>query len=370
MPRFLFVFGFVLLVSHVSHSQEIVGKDSTIRIGKKSKHLIWFPAVLHSPELTWAAGGAGSYYFKFHPKDSLIRTSFIQALGIATLRKQLVLGFDGAIFFPNELYILRLHGSVSRFPDRFWGLGNYSRREDRQAYTISQYYFFPQLVRNVFSKFYVGAAYETQNVFSFEYQQPPNGDKSIFDGVPGKNGSVTSGLGLLLLWDNRNNAFSSSHGFYFQYYINRFSAAIGSQFSYLSQTLDARKFTTLSRTTVMAFQVLANLNSGNVPIRSMANIGSASIMRGYYEGRFTDKDLMAGQVEVRQHLISRFGMVAFAGLGRVASTISQFTLQGWKQSYGGGLRMSVDKAEQLNIRLDVGFGRKASGIYLNLSEAF
>ncbi len=376
MPRFLVIFlGFHLLFTQSSLSQELIGQDSTIKLTKltkKKKHLIGFPAVLHSPELTWAAGGAGSYYFKFTKKDSLIRTSFIQALGIATLRKQLVLGFDGSIFFPNEQFILRIHGSVSRFPDRFWGLGNNSRHEDREAYTISQYYFFPQLLRNVYKKFYVGAAYEQQNVFSFEYEKKANGDRSIFDQekVPGRKGSFTSGLGILLLWDSRNNAFSPSQGFYFQYYINQFSSAFGSGFNYLNQTLDARKFSTLGKTSVLALQFLANLNQGNVPIRSMANIGSGSIMRGYYEGRYTDKNLVAAQAELRQHVIDRFGLVAFVGIGRVARSISGFTLQDWKPSYGGGVRMALDKTERLNIRLDFGYGQKAHGVYLNLSEAF
>ncbi len=373
MSRFLVIsLGFYLFFSQSSHSQEIVGQDSSIKVDIKKKHLIGFPALLYSPELTWAFGGAGSYYFKFNPKDSLIRTSFIQALGIATLRKQLVLGIDGSIFFPNELFILRLHGSVSRFPDRFWGLGNNSRREDREAYTISQYYLFPQLLRNVYQKFYVGAAYEAQNVFSFEYERKANGDPSIFDqqNVAGRNGSLTSGLGILLLWDSRNNAFSSSQGFYFQFYINRFSSALGSKFNYRSQILDARKFTSLGRTTVMAFQVLVDFNQGNVPIRSMANIGSGSIMRGYYEGRYTDKCMIATQCELRQHLTRGFGMVAFVGVGRVASAISGFTLADWKPSYGAGVRLAMDKSEKLNIRFDVGFGQKAHGVYLNLSEAF
>ena len=68
----------------------------------------------------------------------------------------------------------------------------------------------------------------------------------------------------------------------------------------------------------MAFQFLGNFNEGDVPVRSMANMGSGSIMRGYYEGRYTDKNMLAFQAEMRQHLIRRLGMVAFAGVGRVA----------------------------------------------------
>jgi hypothetical protein len=381
MSRFFTVFFlFFLVLSVTSHSQELIGTDTLAKTKKgKVRHVIGFPVILYSPELTWAVGGAGNYYFKFSRKDSLIRTSYIQTIGIVSLRGQLVLGIDGSIFFPNELFILRLHGSVSRFPDRFWGLGNDSRHNDRELYAISQYYLFPQLLRNVYRKFYVGAAYESQNVFSFEYYTKPNGAPSIFDtqNVPGRKGSFTSGLGLLLLWDSRDNTFSSSKGFYFQYYINRFSRHLGSQFEYVSQNLDVRKYVAMSRTSVMAFQFVGNFNEGEVPVRSMANIGSGTIMRGYYDGRYTDKNLIAVHVELRQHLVHRMGMVLFAGMGRVAGHFSEFfksssqtPFSGLKPSFGAGLRFAVDKGEKLNVRFDVGFGKHSTGVYLNLSEAF
>src|SRR6185295_3105902 len=227
-------FVFFIAFCQLSFSQVFVETDTLTKTKKgKTKHVIGFPAVLYSPELTWAFGGAANYYFKFSHKDSLIRTSYIQALGIVSLRGQLVLAFDGSIFFPKERFILRPHGSFSVFPDRFWGLGNDSKQEDQESYSISQYYLFPQLLRVVYRKFYIGAAYESQNVFTFEYHSPKaNGDSSIFDkqNVPGRYGSFTSGLGLLLLWDSRDNTFSSSKGFYFQYYINKYSHLLGSQF--------------------------------------------------------------------------------------------------------------------------------------------
>jgi hypothetical protein len=356
-------------------AQDFVKPDS-IPPKPSTKHVVGFPVVLYSPELTWAFGGAGNYYFKFNHKDTVTRTSYFQAIGIATLRKQLVFAVDGSIFFPGEKYILRLTGSMSRFPDRFWGIGNNSKDEDMEHYTISQYYVFPQLMRNIYRKFYVGIAYESQNVFSFEYSQKPNGDPSIFEtqNVPGRHGSLTSGLGMILLWDSRNNTFSSTKGFYFQYYINSFTHALGSQYVYTSQIIDTRKYVSVGPSSVLAFQFLGMFNNGNPPVRSMANIGSGMIMRGYYDGRYTDKNLMALQGELRQHIVSRVGMVVFAGAGRVANSFSQFSAGGFfptlKPSVGAGLRVALDRKERLNIRADVGFGKHSHGVYINLAEAF
>ena len=386
MSRFFAAFFvFFLVFNQWSFSQGFVEPDTLTKTKKgKIKHIIGFPVLLYSPELTWAFGGAGNYYFKFSHKDSLIRTSFIQALGIVSLRGQLVLGFDGAIFFRTNDSFSGFTVRSAGFPIAFgaWAIIPTARigNPTRSRNTICFLSFSEMYTR----KFYVGAAYESQNVFSFQYYAKPNGDPSIFDtqNVAGRKGSFTSGLGLLLLWDSRNNSFSSSNGFYFQYYINKFSYVLGSQFEYVSQILDVRKYVSVSRTSVMAFQFLGNFNQGNVPVRSMANIGSGTIMRGYYDGRYTDKNLMAVQAELRQHLIHRLGMVAFAGVGKVANHFSEFfqsqsqtssnkaPFSGLKPSLGAGLRFAVDKGEKLNVRFDAGFGKLSHGIYLNLSEAF
>jgi len=97
---------------------------------------------------------------------------------------------------------------------------------------------------------------------------------------------------------------------------------------------------------VLAFQVLGNFNDGTVPIRSLANIGSNSIMRGYYEGRYADKNLFAMQGEYRFHVIGRFGMVIFAAAGRVGSQVADvLSFQNMKPSLGTGIRYAIDKKE-------------------------
>ncbi|MGC4022957.1 MAG: BamA/TamA family outer membrane protein [Cyclobacteriaceae bacterium] len=291
-------------------------KDSITHRGKRRK-LFAFPALIYSPETTLAFGGAGNYNFKLG-HDSTTRTSYVQALGLYTLRKQVVIGSESVVFFHNEKYILKTKASFSYFPDRFWGLGNNSGNSF-ERYTVGQYYLFPQLLRKVYKNLFLGAAFEVQSVFKFNYGSGLPAHSSLFDRqrVPGRYGSLVSGLGLVALWDNRNNAFSPSKGFYISYYLNNFTPTFGSQFSFVVQSVDMRKYFPVGKNQVLAFQFVINTNSGDVPLRSMANIGSNTIMRGYYEGRFTDNNLIAAQVEHRFPIYNRFGMVAFAAAGRV-----------------------------------------------------
>jgi outer membrane protein assembly factor BamA len=189
--------------------------------------------------------------------------------------------------------------------------------------------------------------------------------------VDGRKGSLVSGLGLVVLYDTRNSAFSPDKGFYFSYTFNDFHPRVGSDFSYTNHFIDARKYFSMGKNKVLAFQLINNFNEGDVPIRSLTSIGSSSMLRGYYDGRYVDKNLFGIQTEYRFPIKGRFGMVAFAALGRVGATVSEiYSFQNMKPSFGTGLRYAIDKKEKLNLRLDFGIGRKSDGIYFNLTEAF
>jgi hypothetical protein len=336
---------------------------------KRNSRIVLFPVLVKSPEYILGAGGAGTYFFRIG-HDSLTRTSSFKAVSFFTLRKQAVVASEGYVFFPNERYILHVTTSLSRFPDKFWGLGNTTPAGNLENYAISQYGVFPQITRNLFSDFYAGIGYEYQTVFKFDYDRS---GESLFDleNITGRDGGKISGTGILISWDSRNNAFSPSRGFYVQYYTSAYRKSIGSDFNFNINNLDVRKYFPLTRERVLAFQ--ANLISTNkdVPIRNMANIGSNSYMRGYYEGRYTDRNLLTFQSEFRFPVYKRWGMVAFSGIGKVGHFFKEvFNAQHLKPSAGIGLRFALKPKEKLNLRVDQGFGKKSQGSYLNLGEAF
>ena len=93
-------------------------------------------------------------------------------------------------------------------------------------------------------------------------------------------------------------------------------------------------------------------------------------MRGYFEGRYTDRHLMATQVEWRQKFSHRWGAVAFAGVGNVAPALDAFDIGTIRTSFGVGIRFLVDKEENLNLRLDFGAGNEKVNYYFKIAEAF
>ena len=359
------IFLVLLLVTCKCFASAFGEKDSVKE--KTSSGFLLFPFVLKSPETNWGFGAASAYFFKPEKKDAAIRTSDMNVVALYTLRNQLVIVLGSTVFFSKEKSILRFQGSYSYYPDKCWGIGNSTLSEAQEDYSIKQIYFNPQLLKRFFRHWYAGFTYEFQHVEDFTY--PANG---VFDqqDINGRYGGNISGLGFLLTWDTRNNAYSSSKGFFFEFSAKSFSKNIGSDFSFGALALDFRDFVSLSKDRVLAAQLIVKDNTGTIPIRQLAMLGGSEIMRGYYQGRFMDKDLLAFQTELRQHIYKRFGIAGFAGVGEVTTHTRDFKLDALHFAYGAGVRIMVSKSEKLNLRVDFGIGKKSNGLYVILKEAF
>jgi outer membrane protein assembly factor BamA len=339
-----------------------------IRSPANIRHVLVLPIIARSIETGWSFGGAGAATFHVGNRDTLSRTSNAEGVVLYTTRHQFVTALNGSIYFPGERFIVNEQLSYSSFPDEFWGLGKIAPDSNEESYSFKQYYAFlhPQflIVKNLF----LGVVYQYQRVFDVDYE--PGG---LFDkeNVVGRLGYNVSGIGMSVTYDTRNNAFAPDKGVMLQFYFDEFAPILGSNYLYTSYVMDLRRFLRVYRGQVLALQVLGNFNVGQVPLRSLAYLGGSSTMRGYYAGRFRDKNAGVLQAEYRVPLFWRLGAVGFADMGNVGAEISDVNLQHFKYSYGGGLRVALNQTEKLNLRLDYGLAKGGSnGFYLQLGEAF
>ena len=143
----------------------------------------------------------------------------------------------------------------------------------------------------------------------------------------------------------------------------------GSDFKFSNFSLDVRHYFNIGGMSTLALQALAVVTSGTPPFYLLPELGGPNIMRGYYEGRYRDKKLLVMQTEYRIPIIWRFGGALFAGVGDVAPTLSRFALNTVKSSYGFGLRYLFDPVEKMSVRIDFGFGKGTSGMYITANEA-
>ena len=343
-------------------------RKDTARPPESARNLLTFPFAVRSLETDWGFGGVAARFFKAgHRHDSTIRTSDVNVLGLYTLRSQLILVLNSTIFFPGENRIARFQASYSYYPDDFWGLGNHVPYTNEEGFSQKQWFINPQFLQRINGNFYLGVTYELQHTGPVSYH--PGG---LFDqeNIAGRNGGNTSGIGPIISWDTRNNAYSPDHGFFAELQYVWFPPFLGSDFKFQVFSADVRKFIYLDPKSVLGLQGIGGLTFGNTPFRKLEELGGADMMRGYYGGRYTDKCLMACQAEYRRLLFWRIGMVAFAATGEVAPTPTQFDLDGLHFTYGGGLRFMLSTAEKLNLRVDYGIAKHSNAFTVQLREAF
>jgi outer membrane protein assembly factor BamA len=370
------ILGFVFILFHPISL--LAQKDSTgvmpvqqlplpIKSPAKIRHTLVLPIIARSIETGWSFGVASASTFHLNANDTLIRTSNVQALALYTTRSQLVLVLNGSIYFPGERYILNQQLSYSSFPDKFWGLGKTASDSNKENYKFKQYYVYLHPQRRVGANLFLGVIYEFQRVFGVEYTPGSLFDK---ENILGRDGYHVSGLGLSFTYDTRNNAFSPDRGTMLQFYFDHFMPLLGSNYRYTNYVLDFRRFIRIHDQQILALQAYGFFNAGEVPLRSLAYLGGANSMRGYYAGRYRDKNQATIQAEYRVPLFWRLGAVGFGGIGNVGPELKDLNFQDCKFSYGGGLRIALNRAEKLNLRLDYGLGQHSQGFYLQLGEAF
>ncbi len=360
----LFIFLFSLLFFCTISLSAQVPIDSL-----KLNHIQVFPIIARSVETDWSFGAAASATFHLSKTDTVTRTSNIQALVLYSLKKQLVVAVNGAAYWPKEKYIANYQLSYSSFPDKFWGLGRNAPDSNQESYSFQQYYVYLHMLRNLGNNFFVGGLLEIQQLIKVDYLHGGLFDK---ENVTGRNGYFISGLGASLTYDDRKDAFAPNKGTFVQVYFNHFNKILGSTYNYTNLVVDARKYFRVYKEQVLALQLYNFTNVGDsVPLRSLATFGGSGSMRGFYDGRYRDKNQLVVQAEYRIPLIKRVGVTFFGSFGDISHTMFDYSLNSLKYAYGAGLRFAINKSEKLNLRLDYGIGQnKNDGLYFQLGEAF
>lgn len=340
--------------------------DTTLRKAK----VLAIPVLFRSPETRWAFGVAGSVSFKTsHPHDSLTRLSNVQGVILSTQRRQNIQAIDATVYFPKEKYILIVQISHSHYPDFFWGLGPYTKDKAREHYTFEQYHINPHLKKKIAKNLFVGAIYEFQKVYHIKYL--PGGEYANTPHI-GTSAYQVSGIGPSICYDTRNASFWPTKGVYLQTMATCFNQVLGSNYNDVKITMDFRYFKSFfSRCHVLAMQLFNYTNIGEAPIRELAAFGGPTNVRGYYQGRYRDKNMVSAVVEYRAPLFWRLSGCAFVGTGNVFSKTSDLVSSDLKYAYGAGLRFAVLRKEKFNIRVDYGYYNNFNrGLYFTVGECF
>ncbi len=370
--RLLFIglaFFYVPVGFYAKAQDHEVSKDSAVYF---KKYVL--PLVIYTPETQFGFGGFGVTLY--HPKISkkgFTRTSNMELAVLYTTRKQTIFLPKYTIFTAGEKYYFEgLVEILLNFPEFYYGIGDKTPIKNQEQVDYQLVAWEAKWLRKVCETKKIFLGLETRFFNRSDVNIKPGGLLST-EKTTGYNGSTTVGLGPAITWDERDNVVNPSKGVFLDIRAAFNRKVLGGTVAYNRFLVDFRKYFNVfpKRRQILAFELYGSTVIGNAPWKELSELGGPRIMRGFFRGRFRDKSLLAFQSEYRVPIYKWFGVVGFAGIGQVSRSPS-FVVRDLKMSYGGGLRVMLNKKEKLNLRLDYGRGDKdrKGFFYLGFAESF
>jgi outer membrane translocation and assembly module TamA len=330
---------------------------------------IAYPTLAYTPETRWEIGVSALYVY-YAQRDTLNRLSEISTFSFFTQERQYGLWLDHALYSHQSKWFFLGRLRWQRFPLLYYGIGPDSPSSPLARVDANMLLLRERLLRRAWKSLYLGLEFDYQRLGQVQFNIL---DEALTDLPTGANGSESLGLGVGVVYDDRHNVLNVREGFFGEFGLLRYSPDWGSKTTFTTTVLDLRFFHTVVKNQVLAFQLYGQHIEGDPPFNQLGLMGGESLMRGYYLGRYRDRNLLAGQVEYRFlpfPFSRRWGAAAFLSAGQVAPDLDALRLNRWAVAGGAGLRFLIFPAKDIFTRFDVAFTREGTGFYFYIGEAF
>lgn len=318
----------------------------------------------YSTDTKLGLGLVAAGLYRTSAADSLMQPSNVSLYGDVSSVGFYLLGVRGSHIMPEARQRIDYKVYFYSFPSKFWGIGYDNGKIDdnesdfdRWQTRIDASYLF-----RVAKDFYVGPTVQFDYVKATDVERP-----ELLEGQDRTTHNL--GIGLSLVYDSRDVMTNARRGCYIdvkQCFRPKF---MSNDYAFSTTSVTASGYRKAWKGAVIAADIRGELNFGNPSWAMMAKLGSGQSMRGYYEGRYRDKHKIETQLELRQHVWKRNGVVFFVGAGTVFPDFNKLTISRVLPNWGFGYRWEFKK--NVNVRLDYGFGKNGeSGFLFNINEAF
>lgn len=323
------------------------------------------PGPFYTPELKMGLGMAVAGIYRVDTADKTTQNSSISFTGFVSSSGALGIGLNNYTFFNDDRWRLFVEGSVNRIPTAFWGIGYDAAQGNEQDYRNNSVRLHPIMMRQLVDRVYLGTGWDFSTLHA-EVGNPTSRD--LFTQYGAGENSRSSGPSVSLNYDTRDSVTRPQHGQFLKVLYTWFDPSVGSDTHFSATELQMNHYLSLDEKTVLAFDLWGRFTHGNVPWDRLSMAGDDRRMRGYYQGRYRDKDVVSGQVEFRQKLSWRHGYVLWFGAGALGCNPGDLDNHPLLPTAGAGYRFEVKPA--MNVRLDLGIGKESAGFYFQIAEAF
>jgi len=272
-------------------------------------------------------------------------------------------GIRGIHYTPADRWRFNYKVSFSSMPTYFWGIGydsakgNDNKTKFLQLNTELKASFDYRMLDNWF----VGPA------LHFNYTKATDADSYIlWDGE--RLSTLSYGAGFNLSYDSRDCLTAPHRGWFISVEQRFYPRFMFNKSAFSSTDITLSHYFGAWRDAIVAVNFHGLFTYGDTPWSMLAYLGGSHTMRGYYEGRYRDRNAMDMTLELRQHIWHRNSAVAWIGAGSVFPKFKELQPRKILPNFGIGYRWEFKK--NVNVRLDFGIGKGESGVVFNINEAF
>ncbi|BDH47791.1 membrane protein [Salmonella enterica subsp. enterica serovar Choleraesuis] len=325
------------------------------------------PGPFYTPELGPGIGAAIAGVYRPDESDKVSQNSTITISGYGSATGAFGASVENYGFYDNDNWRFYLKGRAANTPTYFWGEGFDAGRHghNRQQYTAREFSVNPQLMRKVAPDTYLGLNWSLSSMSAERIQ---NRHKQTLANTKDGPSVFSSGPGVILSYDTRDFVPNPRRGVNAGLGYTHYSPDTGGDTRFDRIDSQLGYYRSLDDKRVLAWEANGVFTQGRVPWNEMPSLGSSNRMRGYYEGRYRDRNTFSTQIEYRQKLSWRHGIVGWLGAGTMSRHFHTLGEGRWLPTAGAGYRFAFKPG--INVRLDYGLGRRSSGFYFQVGEAF
>lgn len=184
------------------------------------------------------------------------------------------------------------------------------------------------------------------------------------------NSFTTSGLGLVLEYDSRDNPFNPQRGYYYSANYTVFDEAIGSDVDYDSYQVAGLNYWELGERWNLGLRLQVDAVNANGDEALPPYIPPFIDMRGVPKSRYQGNRVAVAEVQLDYKLSTRWKVGVFTGMGRAGEHFDDLGGAENVDTWGGGFRYLIARRYGFAMGIDLARGPEDTAVYIQAGSTW
>lgn len=295
--------------------------------------------------------------YKLNKNDTISPSSLSGGFGMYTSNKSWFLMQFNKLHFNEDKYRAILVAGTGQFNSQFFL--DLPIFQDFIGYGTALNFIMVELQRQIVPHLYAGLNYKHAKLYT-ELELTDLVNETVY----------LDGLGAIISYDIRDNVYYPKSGFLANLKYSSYPQFMGNEYVSDKLTLDYNHFFELkNKRDIIGARFFGGIGLGDLSFNQLFVVGNNDI-RGYTQGKYRGKQVMAVQGEYRWNPLEKIGFVGFAGVATVFNSINDADNGKLLPAIGTGFRYNVFPKNHMNVGMDIAAGIDDWGIYFKIGEAF